>query len=390
MGLKEGIALGEAKRQRLSAEETAKIKMEIAKMATEMVEKKQTLDMEATRLKMEVDGFKLQKDKADHFGALMEGFKRDKVKTRIQQMALGGASMPDERTRLVMMRHEGVPIDAQQLAVAKFIQEGLEPKEPATPVSAVGKILHDMNKLPQDHPMRGIYKRALEKAVSVTGQKIEIGPDGTVTVTQGPGAMESPLSKPTQTEIEKDTLGLSTQLGDLTALKESYSRDYLTYGGRLKGWSLRQQSKAGMKLGKEGKQFVGGMRQFIEGVEQVFNQYRKEITGAQAAMKEIAMLRNSILNKEMSPDEFEYSYNRYISQIQRQFRLKTKFLREGITNEKELGKRIDQAYLNSEDTDDGDLNMRGDEIAIELLAKGVSKDQIPQAVATQLKNEGYR
>jgi len=362
--------------------------MEIAKMGQEISRQEFDMKKEAHEFGMQKAQFDQQQKMSEHFTSLMQQAKRSKAMTQYDQMLTGGAQTPDMNSLAGMFLREGYVPQAQETAMMTNIQKGMEPEE-RKPLSTVGKLVDDMNNLPPDSPFRETYRKALEKAVARTGQKIEVGADGSVTITQGEGAMESPLSKPTQTQIEKDTLALSTQLGDLAALKDNYSREYLTYGGRLKGWSLRQQSKAGFKLGKESKGFVGGMRQFVEGVEQIFNTYRKEITGAQAAMKEIAMLRTSILNKEMSPDEFEYSYNRYVSQIGRQFRLKTKFLREGITNPKELGKRIDQAYLNNENTDSKDMDMRGDEIASELIKRGVPQEQLQQEVLSMLKKEGY-
>lgn len=48
-------------------------------------------------------------------------------------------------------------------------------------------------------------------------------------------------------------------------------------------------------------------------VEQFFNQYRKLITGAAAAEKELAALREATINGKLGPQEFMSRYDRLVS-----------------------------------------------------------------------------
>ena len=147
-------------------------------------------------------------------------------------------------------------------------------------------------------------------------------------------------------------------------------------------------------IGKEGKEYLGKTRVFIESIEQVFNQYRKQITGAQAAMKEIQMLRASILNKEMTPTEFEYSFKSYVSKVKRMMRLTRSLLREGFTNEGgKLGKELESRFYTTGDVGDSEVDARGDEIAASLKDKyddtEEGQKQLGQTVYKQLISEGY-
>jgi hypothetical protein len=221
-----------------------------------------------------------------------------------------------------------------------------------------------------------------EFAQKMKGKGIKVTlPDGTVMEVGG----TDKLTPATTSKTQKDIIGLEQQLSDLKTLGSDFKKDYLTYGGKIKRFALKQASKFGADIGEGGKEFIQGARRFQEGVEQVFNAYRKEITGAQAAMKEIAMLRESILNKDLAPDEFEASYNRYIEQINRHLKLKKYFLSKGITDSKELGNRIDASVVSGSNA----IDLRGDEIEQELIDSGIPEEEIQNNVLQRLKQEGY-
>ncbi|MFH1563847.1 MAG: hypothetical protein ABIF11_10605 [Nitrospirota bacterium] len=183
-----------------------------------------------------------------------------------------------------------------------------------------------------------------------------------------------------KTQLQKDIMGLTEQLQEVKKIGETAFKDALTLPGKLKAGVIRLKDYLSMDITPENKEYLGKVRTFIEGIEQVFNKYRKEITGAQAAMKEIAMLRDSIINRKLTPTEFDYSYKRFTSQIERTLRLKRYFLRQGFSGN-DLGKNIDSMFLSGSDVPNSEINARGEE----LLKQGLNKKQ----VLNQLKKEGY-
>ena len=212
------------------------------------------------------------------------------------------------------------------------------------------------------------------------GIKLTVGDDGQVTFQTGVGGTAD-LTPATKSSLQKEIVGLTGQLGDLEFLGKTAFTDALTIQGKAKKAGLRLADSLKIDIGPENREYLGKTRVFVEGVEQVFNQYRKLITGAQAAMKEITMLRDSILNKKLSPSEFQYSFDRYMGQIKRSLRIKRMLLREGVTSEKALGKQIDRMFKSNADVPDTEIDARGDE----LKAGGMSD----QAVIQQLRKEGY-
>lgn len=250
--------------------------------------------------------------------------------------------------------------------------------------SSLKTLIDEMNNLKQGDPNREIYQQKIAKEISSgKGVSLTTNPDGTFSLSMGGEGTN--LTKPVETSLQKDIIGLEQQSEDLKVLGESFKKGYLTYGGKLKRFALKEYDKINPDLlDDDQRTFIQGAREFTEGVEQIFNAYRKEITGAQAAMKELAMLRGSILNKKLTPSEFDASFNRYVSQINRGLRLKKYFLGKGIEGN-ELNEKLDRNILAGNDA----VDMRGDEIEQEFISQGVPENQIEELVKNQLKKEGF-
>jgi len=189
----------------------------------------------------------------------------------------------------------------------------------------------------QDYMM---FKAALNKS----GLQIEFDENGKVTrITQGELG-KGDITTKVKGEMQTDITKLIEQASSMKKIGSDFKREYLTYWGRIKQSGLNIASKAGADIGPEGKEYVGGMRAFVERVEAFYQKWRKEITGAQAVMKEIEMLRESVLNKKVSPDEFEASYNRMMDDIELSLKLKTELMKKGFSG-KELGAKIDELFF---------------------------------------------
>lgn len=232
---------------------------------------------------------------------------------------------------------------ALQLETAKIAASMPKPEGPkvvgSSLVSPEGRVLYQGQENQWSAPYKdetGILLQRNEKSGEIkkiasppTGWTIESDGQGGFKMVQGPASGGS-LSKATQGQLEKDIVAMTDQLQALKPTLENYSSDLLTYWGRGKRLALNTASKAGIDIGEEGRDFVKRGRMVNEGLEYVFNLYRKNITGAQAVMKELSMLRESILNKELSPDEFKSSVDRFIDLGTRSINLRLTLLKEGV------------------------------------------------------------
>ncbi len=160
------------------------------------------------------------------------------------------------------------------------------------------------------------------------------------------GSSATPTSA-TQTELQKDVISGEQTLNNLDALAKNYKAEYLTYPGQARAWVARQTGKLTGKSGD--KEYLQGYTKFVNGAEQAFNQYRKEITGAAAAIQELDRLKQSMMNKDMAPEEFEAAFAQFKDIGTRALQLKQKFIRQGIpANSPQMGQMIDAELFNAQ------------------------------------------
>ncbi|MBF0399967.1 MAG: hypothetical protein HQL90_04295 [Magnetococcales bacterium] len=222
-----------------------------------------------------------------------------------------------------------------------------------------------------------------EKAIQQKGKGSQVGSitmaDGTVVTFGGESGGNVGLTKPVVNDIQKDVIKTQQNLSNLDQVASSYKQEYLTATGKAQkamlGW---RDFVAPGSMTKEQKDFLAGNTKFAQQVDQMFNLYRQEITGAAAAVRELTDLKKTMLNTSLSPTEFEASFNNFRETLQRTLRLKNKLLREGIKLSEYEGKPLAVAIATGADDD---VNARGDE----LKGKGLSDEQ----VVAVLEREGY-
>lgn len=215
-----------------------------------------------------------------------------------------------------------------------------------------------------------------------SGTNLTVGPDGTVQLTQGRGVTQGnePLAKPQQNAVQGDIIATEESLARLENIGAEYQRGYLTYAGKYGAQLSAIKDKANIDLSQEEKDFLKGRTRFTMQINREFNLYRKLITGAAAAEKELNDLKKATINEDLSPAQFEAAFDVYKEELQRGLRLKRKLLREGIdVGSKEFGDVYDNAFLSGTD-DDSDVRMQ------ELMADGLTQEQ----AVDKLIQEGYQ
>ena len=80
----------------------------------------------------------------------------------------------------------------------------------------------------------------------------------------------------------------------------------------------------------EDQKYVGEYTTFVNNTEQAFNSYRKWVTGQAAAVKEIEMIRQSFLNKDMGPTQFKAAVAQYQAKLKRGIAVSKQMLDEGV------------------------------------------------------------
>ena len=242
-------------------------------------------------------------------------------------------------------------------------------------ISPLGQLIKERDMLPEGDPRRKQYDDVIARQGKAPETNVNVGVNNIP-----PG--NQPLEKSPKSKTQEDVMVINDQLGKLESIGKTFMPKYLTYWGRFNEGVLEKKEKLGLKLDSDEKDFIGGMAAFKGQVDRLFNIYRKDITGAAAAMAELERLQKALISMEMSPTQFENAYNTYVNELKRTLRLKNGFLRKGIDiKEKEGGSQFDDAFLSG---GDDDIGTRGEE----LKAKYPKKND--QEIADILIREGYQ
>jgi hypothetical protein len=173
--------------------------------------------------------------------------------------------------------------------------------------------------------------------------------DGTMRIT-GPGGvvMEySPLSPGAETEAQKSVMNKDEVVSQIEKLQKDYNRDYFTYANQAgaavsagaekwKGTPVMEQGSellASVLTGKSPKEreaFLAERKSYMNTLGQVFNAYRKEITGAGAGLDEIKRLEQDFANGNMSPSELKGALDQIVTKYKAESDRYKASLKEGI------------------------------------------------------------
>jgi hypothetical protein len=178
------------------------------------------------------------------------------------------------------------------------------------------------------------------------GLEITTNPDGTTTITQG-GVANNGLEKSVKSDIQKDIVGLEKSASDLRSIVASAKPEFNTYQYQASNALNKLMDKFGRPIDKDK---IGEYKKYQNNVKQFFNAYKKEITGASAAVQEMQDLQDSLFSVDSSPSEFQAGLKQVQETVNRNLRLKRKLLREGVSGES-LGRALDDAILSGQDDD---------------------------------------
>ena len=171
-----------------------------------------------------------------------------------------------------------------------------------------------------------------------TGQNITYtSPDGsTFSIGQGGArAAEGNIAAPRQTtrDVIEKNLADDKMLTDLASVADDHIGGFFgsqTAAGKMLTAGANLLSSIGVDQ-KDVNERIAKTRRFKEGIQQVFNAYRKEITGAAAAVQELEALKESILHADLNPAQLTASYNSLIAKIVRGKKIAQQLLAEGYS-----------------------------------------------------------
>jgi len=176
---------------------------------------------------------------------------------------------------------------------------------------------------------------------SKSGTNIEFNPDGSI------ASLSVDPTSTVKSETMKDLKGREIGLQKLAVIRDKFDPNYFTYAnaaGRgaaataelskgIPGLEQATELAAGVLTGKNpeerGKDLQGATTYF-NSVQQFFNDYRKEITGAAAAEKELARLEASFINKDLSASQFKGALDQLVGKYTSEAEFNKNVLRQGL------------------------------------------------------------
>lgn len=164
------------------------------------------------------------------------------------------------------------------------------------------------------------------------------------------GQQYDPVTRGARTAFHKDAFAAQAMLSNLKAIDINKASEFQTIQAGAKAAGARILDAFGVLekiAGAPAVEFLGARRVFREKVDRVFNQYRREVTGAQAAFVELERLKDSIMNADLGPTELKASYEAFVKEMERIDRIRRRVLRKGfnVSDPEAFGRAIDEEYL---------------------------------------------
>lgn len=160
------------------------------------------------------------------------------------------------------------------------------------------------------------------------------------------------------------------------------ARRLFTYEGQISAGTTRIRDKLEgvpvvgdlVEPSAEAREFAKKRQVVMQGIDQMFNDYRQEITGAAAAVQELERLKKTFLNSDMGPDEFEAVFAETARKLERIRSTYVELLQRGYDTKTERGGAALDRILSGQATID-DYPATGGTADSSLKAPGEMSDE---------------
>lgn len=200
-------------------------------------------------------------------------------------------------------------------------------------------------------------------------------PETTITI----GGQQK-LEKKVRGDVQSKLIENMQLLQNLDAVASVESDEFLTLGGRARVKIASLLDHVGLVSDDESV-FLSKYVQFKNEAEQIFNDYKRAVTGAAGSEQELNQIRDSIMHKKLGPVAFKAALGQMREVVARTMRLQRRLLRSNLpVNEvnAQAGAMFKKGI---------DAKSMEDIVArrVDLQNAGLDDSQI----AAQLLNEGY-
>lgn len=265
------------------------------------------------------------------------------------------------------------------IGVAKrVVQEALKSGEPVDPAELQRKI---------QSGVKEFTIKSLQEEKKVVGLKSDII-EARKKIKEN--AKGKGLSKKSITDLEKSAIDSIKLRGKLRVLGDRLEPKFFNRFSQGRLAVLKEAQRLGKTLTVGQRQDVRDFTSFEKNVKQIFNAYRKAITGAQASEKEIKILEDSFLSMSFSPDEFKSALEGLSAMNEINIIMSQNLIEQGLESDslEELA-RVDERVAKAKDKWEAALELAN---AKEDVAEGRSamSEEDRNAIIEELKRRGLR
>ena len=218
----------------------------------------------------------------------------------------------------------------QKWEMAKLQYDQMSPK------SAEAKFAHDFAN-EKDPLVKQIMMEQKAAEAAKNNQTVSYGRDanGNVTVSVAKGGSGGAGSgQGFGNKVQEENLGNKLLLSDLDNIEKSWKPQFSTSSGQLKYDAILKAQRMGLPTSLADKKTVNEASEYAswgQQVNQYFNQYRKEITGAGASNTELEKLEKSTINSNQGPQEFKAALQQAKSKMARYVEIRNQAMNAGLT-----------------------------------------------------------
>jgi len=248
----------------------------------------------------------------------------------------------------------------------------------------------DIPKTAVEAVVEAVYKEPGFDKLSAD-QKIQKISDGMWKLPTSATVTKSPLEPGATKNIQMELAGMAESIGLMQDIKKNFNKEFFEYTGKGKKFVLDKVIKGGGEISPENRKFIEQGRSLVNAANRMFNKYVTDISGAQFSIKEMERYKDSFMNMDMNSIEFEQTYNDFVKYMQKSYRLKSMLLKQGVTDDKEIGKQIDNLLFSKDDPtlSPEARTARGSELKQIGAGKFKTQKELMDFVDDQLIKEGY-
>lgn len=160
-------------------------------------------------------------------------------------------------------------------------------EKPRPPLSPIGKLRADRDRLPEGDPGRAEFDRAIAKANTLSGgMEIVTDKEGNTTIRTNARRPGGGLERSARTEVQKDLLTATKTLSEVSKMGRLYRPEFQEIGTRLNAKFIAGKEKLGLGIDDVDRNLLADFAEYKAASGKMVTQTLKDLSGAAVTKSE--------------------------------------------------------------------------------------------------------